>query len=393
MAMPRLRPLELVSRSVGREWALLPPNVSFRTELKALYAAMLRTFCLSAAALRAAARWDAPAARPQPSIKTPPAPVFKTDAIPLRTAPPRRTAARKNRQRNTLAGGACVVGGAAVIAWLMANHPPQPASPPLAAAPDVTLNTPAKPADGTDRGEHERSRSGRIERAPDAPLLWNPARGVPTPGKQNAAITAGAQTQPSTSSRVEPNASAAAAHEAPVHGTQRAHADDTRAIAVKPRAAHAYANDNVASNTANRAAADHPAHDSDKLGSTKRERDAIASTDARRTPHVTARVSSGIAPRHGLHGSTGATSAAHDTRLTSNHRARHLPSIAGAYSPLAPSSRANSDYDSVTLSAGTHVRDLAPAEIRHGRVDTDSTEWMNHLSQRRVTEIPDRFSK
>ena len=59
--MPRLRPLELVSRSLGREWSLLPPNVSFRTELKALYAAMLRTFCLSSDAIRAlCARYGVP---------------------------------------------------------------------------------------------------------------------------------------------------------------------------------------------------------------------------------------------------------------------------------------------------------------------------------------------
>jgi hypothetical protein len=70
-----------------------------------------------------------------------------------------------------------------------------------------------------------------------------------------------------------------------------------------------------------------------------------------------------------------------------------LPSVAGDYSPLAPSARLNGDYDSVTMSAGTHVRNVAPVTIRQDRVNTNSTEWMNHMSQRRVTDVPDSFSK
>ena len=70
--MPRLRPLELVSRSLGREWSLLPPNVSFRTELKALYAAMLRTFCLSADAIRTMCRWDPQSLRQQSAMTATP---------------------------------------------------------------------------------------------------------------------------------------------------------------------------------------------------------------------------------------------------------------------------------------------------------------------------------
>jgi len=45
------------------------------------------------------------------------------------------------------------------------------------------------------------------------------------------------------------------------------------------------------------------------------------------------------------------------------------------------------------MSAGTHVREMTTATVSRARIDTDSTEWMNHMSQRRVTEIPDRFSK
>src|SRR5262249_54468454 len=104
IAMPRLRPLELVSRSVGREWSLLPPNVTFRTELRALYAAMMRTFCLSAAAIRALSRWDAQGPRLKASAATPNAPTFKTDTISLGMRNPRVAPAPKDRQRNALAG-------------------------------------------------------------------------------------------------------------------------------------------------------------------------------------------------------------------------------------------------------------------------------------------------
>jgi hypothetical protein len=60
----------------------------------------------------------------------------------------------------------------------------------------------------------------------------------------------------------------------------------------------------------------------------------------------------------------------------------------------------NDEYASVTMSAGTHLRGMA-AGSRAGTeaaasttpIDTNSTEWMNRMSQRRVTDIPDQFSK
>ncbi|MDR8399831.1 hypothetical protein NE850_26350 [Paraburkholderia sp. USG1] len=58
LALPRLRPLGHVPAPFGRDWALLPPGYSLRAELKALYAAMLRTFCLSDQAIRSLCRWS-----------------------------------------------------------------------------------------------------------------------------------------------------------------------------------------------------------------------------------------------------------------------------------------------------------------------------------------------
>ncbi len=390
--MPRLRPLELVSRSLGREWSLLPPNVSFRTELKALYAAMLRTFCLSSDAIRALCRWDPQSLRQQPDIKAGPGPAGKPSPTPLGMRHPTRAPARQGRQPNTLAAGACVIGGVAAIAWLMANHPRQPASPTLAAAPDVTLNAAAN----HDGSVH--SRSGNIGRQADAPVAWNRARGDLTarkPGASAAIATSGSDAGrassppavPATTATSKASASPAASHDTPAIQASRTTAE--RAMPIAPRAVDAYAS--VPPKSAKPSRADHAARDIRKANSTKRERNEFVATSARRIPHAVAHTLD-IAPPHGSH-ATSDWHASSEARLSAGYRARPLPSVAGDYSPLAPSARLNGDYDSVTMSAGTHVRDAAPVAVRQDRVNTNSTEWMNHISQRRVTEVPDSFSK
>lgn len=363
--MPRLRPLELVSRSLGREWSLLPPNVSFRTELKALYAAMLRTFCLSADALFVMCRWD-PQSLQRPSALT-------ASPIPLGMRHPTHSPIRVRRQWNALAGGACAIGGVAAIAWLMANHPRQPASPTLAAAPEVTLNAAAN-----QRGT-VRSRSGDIERPADAPVAWNRARGDLTARKpdESAAVNSSGTDVGHVSSTLTGPASTETAKAS----ASRVTTEHTSPIA--PRTANAYAS--VPPKSAKPSSIDHTARDVRKAHSTKRERNELASTSAHRVPHAVARALN-VAPRHALRASS-------ESQRSTGHRARHVPSVAGDYSPLAPSARLSGDYDSVTMSAGTHVRDIAPSTIRQDRVNTNSTEWMNHMSQRRVTEIPDSFSK
>ena len=241
--MPRLRPLELVSRSLGREWSLLPPNVSFRTELKALYAAMLRTFCLSADAIRAMCRRDPDNLRkPSATIATL-APAATPSPIPLGMRHPTRAPARESRQWNTLAGGACAIGGVAAIAWLMANHPRQPASPTLAAAPEVTLN-----AANHDGNGH--SRSGNIERPADAPVTWNRTRGDLTarkPDESTAINTSGSdaghvsstRTGPATTKTTKASASPTAGHETPA--TQASQIITERASPISSRAVDAFA--------------------------------------------------------------------------------------------------------------------------------------------------------
>jgi hypothetical protein len=303
--------------------------------------------------------------------------------IPLGMRHPTHAPARESRQWNTLAGGACAIGGVAAIAWLMANHPRPPASPTLAAAPEVTLNAAANQA------ENVHSRSGNIERPADAPVAWNRTRGDLTarkPDELTAINTAGSDAGHVSSTRTasattHASASPANGYETPTPKASRITAD--RASSVAPRTVDAHAS--VPPRSAKPSGIYRSARDVRKAHSMKRERNEFASTSARRAPHAVARARD-ITPRHDLQASA-------EAQLSTGHRARHLPSVAGDYSPLAPSARLNGDYDSITMSAGTHVRNVAPVTIRQDRVNTNSTEWMNHMSQRRVTEVPDSFSK
>jgi hypothetical protein len=121
VALPTSRPFDFLPANFGREWALLPPNVSFRVELKALYAAMLRTFCLSADAIRSMCRWEPRRMQPEAAVvpTVVQAPVAEVDLSKVLYAQP----APSTRGRG-LAAGACVIGGVAVLTWLALDHSP-----------------------------------------------------------------------------------------------------------------------------------------------------------------------------------------------------------------------------------------------------------------------------
>jgi hypothetical protein len=77
-------------------------------------------------------------------------------------------------------------------------------------------------------------------------------------------------------------------------------------------------------------------------------------------------------------------------------RTSPAPSSAGPYSPLAPSQLGTGEYASTTTSAATHLRNIAPPSRPASSIDshgTGGTEWINRISQRRVTEVPDQFTK
>lgn len=84
-----------------------------------------------------------------------------------------------------------------------------------------------------------------------------------------------------------------------------------------------------------------------------------------------------------------AATASHNT----THRTMAQSSRAGGYSLFAPAKRGVDEYAPVTISEDTRLRDAlrAPRVALPGRLP--ATEWMSHMWQRRVTEIPSEFSK
>jgi hypothetical protein len=72
--------------------------------------------------------------------------------------------------------------------------------------------------------------------------------------------------------------------------------------------------------------------------------------------------------------------------LVTTHRSHGTYSEASDFSPQPFRANQDDDYTSIVTRASTHTAQRAP-------VNVDSTEWVNHVSHRRVTEIADRFAK
>lgn len=352
LALPRLRPLGHVPAPFGRDWALLPPGYSWRTELKALYAAMLRTFCLSDQAIRSLCRWSplgeprviAVAAQPEPAATTAQATVFA--AVPeaaMQTAveapvaslvvgPAYGTTARGYGSHwGALAGGACVLGGAAVLAWIGFGHLVH-----RQAAAAVAGRIPA-------------------HRSSQAPDLRSSTRVSDLPVGNSAVAPTFAPASSLTSATVSAAVSARAAAQ-------------TLSVAPAPISA-------------------------DKKGARRhtRARDTNSTRQQQNRPHTTQYAT--VKP------SSHAADNARDwqriavPRMAGGLSARS--SAAGSYSSFAPTRLGVDEYAGVTLSASTHLRDARPLHAVSSNNESSSTgtEWMGRLTQRRVTEIPDQFAK
>jgi len=73
------------------------------------------------------------------------------------------------------------------------------------------------------------------------------------------------------------------------------------------------------------------------------------------------------------------------------------PSVAGSYSPLASSPLGTDDYASVDIRAhalasggARQSQEAQPPSSANASAD-NGQQWINRLSQRRVTEVPDQF--
>lgn len=368
LALPRLRPLGHVPAPFGRDWALLPPGYSLRAELKALYAAMLRTFCLSDQAIRSLCRWSpleeqraiAVAAQSGSTATTAQATVFaappeaagqtavETAVVPPNVGPAYVTAARGyGNHWGALAGGACVLGGAAVLAWIGFDHLAHrqvatPVAARVSAQRSSQVSDLRSPVTVSDLAVGNGAVSAPTTVAGSTPAL---------PGVAPTFARASNPTSATVSTSVSAHASTQALPSAPA----RISADKTGA-----RRYH-------------------------------RARETSATQQQQNRPHTT-RYAAANQSSHSA-GNTGDVPQIATRSVAEGATTR--PSAAGSYSPLAPTRLGVDEYAGVTLSASTHLRDTPPSHAGSSNNASDSagTEWMSRLSQRRVTEIPDQFAK
>lgn len=354
--MPRARPLDHLPAPFGRDWALLPPGHSWRVELKALYAAMLHTFCMSNRTILSLCRWvplsatrgaapvGAAAATRATGLEAPgrhaAQALAEATLLPAGERPALGTARGTVSRRSpphgaVLAGGVCALSGAAMLAWIAFTH--------LAHRPAIDE---AKRANtGTASGDTEVVQ----RRTSDAAAVHGLIREAVSEG------TAGKlEARPAS-------VTSASARVAPKH----AH---TPASLSAGTATHAVGNNAL---SRRREAVDGPREKNDH----RTARSATANRSPR-VPPINDDMPRVIVPR-------------------TAQRASPAPSARGAYSPPAPAQPGFDEYADVTMSVATPVRDVASSRsATSNRVPAaSSTEWMNHMSQRRVTEIPNQFAK
>lgn len=157
------------------------------------------------------------------------------------------------------------------------------------------------------------------------------------------------------------------------------HGDDvtTTLAATRP-------NGGVSDSASQRRFAERPAHER-----------MIAATPPPRPAKVTAEPSSVASSRHANPADAASTQAAARTsapqRLAAplaTHRSEGTYAHASPYSPRPQATPLDDDYASVVTYASTYT---APRPVSGPPIPVDSTEWVKHVLQRRVTEIPERF--
>jgi hypothetical protein len=382
MALPSLAPLgRLLPPPFGRDWALLPPGYSLRAELKALYAAVLRTFCLNAETIRALCQWESrrlpPTASSGLTSAAPSTTVFDTPvdeslrmsteaapfspvSVPAAPASPRGAPLHWG----ALAGGACALGGAAMLAWVAFDH--------LAQRHTISDVKPA--AKAPVRQEAQLAPRHSFDAAAVANATANNRAAVLAPSAASSPVyVAGASgsTPAPASPEILPNTLAAA----PLRDFTASPA--TKIVTpVNATPARATAGKNVSrrqdkqrKDAANRY--ERSNHRSQLTIATR------LAPQLPRTSPMNAEVSQIAVP-------------------AIVQRTTPAPSSAGPYSPLAPSQLGTGEYASMTTSAATHLRNIAPPPRPASSINppgTSGTEWINHMSQRRVTEVPDQFTK
>jgi hypothetical protein len=391
LSLPHIRPLTPLPASFGREWALTDPQFSLRAELRALYAAIMRTVCMSVEAFRAAARWDhhrspvQPDPTPAAAVSAPVAPVVASAAAAahMRPAQARGTSGASAPrtppfERSKLAGGAVAIGGAALLTWLVASHTPNDAAPsPDKANPhtDAPAHQDTSQRLAEARAQHDEHTTGgasqqRVAHAPvsvPTPPTVSPRTANATPAEAVAPRTAGApalatvQTQAQTPVPAPVAAAVNAGKTPQVANPARSRPDfgeQTHAKAASPaRLAHRDARSNGSAV---------------KRDASQRVAKASAKSSAK------------------LHRDVHEFAPYREARPVTTHRTHAAYSEARVYSPRQTGANPTDEYSAILTYANTYS---AARTSNRPTVPVDSTDWVNHVSQRRVTEVPDRFAK
>ena len=366
LALPHIRPLARLPASFGREWALTPPHFSLRTELRALYAAIMRTVCLSAEAFRAAVGWSndhRPAPQPPRPVAAsvaPPTSVGRVEQESAGSPPAGATSTRSTPgvspdhapnhlppfQQRKLTGGAVAIGGAALLAWIVASHAPHD-------SPGTTGNAPPRPSANAGQDTSQRLAEARAQHEHVTTAATERSS---TPAPTPAAILPRTMEKPVQAPVAVPT-------QAP-----RTTVVDTR----KPSQAVG------------------PAHTKPDFSTRASAR--LVQREARGNERAIKRGSGqrvaerGTTPRRDIR-----TFAPYrEASPVASHRAHGAYSEAQGYSPRQTGSNPADEYASILSYAKTY----APSRVSNApAVPVDSTEWVNHVSQRRITEVPDRFAK
>ncbi|NLP62352.1 hypothetical protein [Paraburkholderia sacchari] len=387
LAMPRMRPLNRVPPPFGREWALMPPHFSLRTELQALYAAILRTVCLSAEAFRKVCRWDLQ----RRFTPEPPRPAAAPVGSPLNAAQAQRAAAETLQRTaagarparrveriappsHKLAASAVAIGGAVLLAWIVASHTQLRDGKDKAVA-----HTPANPA--ANNAESTSARLSDIRARHDLATSAAPRANQDAPASAPA-TAAGSTAMQTAAANATRRQSAASAPIIVTPGTAPA-----------PAVAHGPAT-STAAGTAKAERPDFAARTNPNAplrgaltSRTTRTNGATANaTKSRRAVETGTRSAQAESRRHPAHDFTPHRNAP----LVTTQRTQGAYSEASDYSPIPPGGMSGSDYSSLSTYAGTRT---ASRPTSSATVNVDNTDWVNHVSQRRVTEVPDHFAK
>jgi hypothetical protein len=384
MALPRSRPFNGVPAPFGRGWALLAPSHRLDKGLHGLYGAVLKTFDLRDQPIRSFCRWVAPnhqladasaaimmglatgamtaetvgeheaeALRLRgglppghsvfaDNLAVPDAPPFQDAFAPVKAHVAGSAARAPLMPRWALAGGACALSGAALLAWTAFGHVDVrgPRIGNLTTRTDIAVverQTPARQIPRRDTVDVSNSVAETANMSgASAVFARQHARTASVSGRARTVAVGGLTLHPPTTASIEPHRSA---------------------TIVRTRTPLAVKNDGD-----RRIVYRHPAR-----------------TDA---------------VSHRQHAADGASTIATPPPVTGMFV---KPSVAGSYSPPAPTQPGTSDYTFADMSAsirhGSATQQAQQAQ-QASSANLDGSagqQWSARLTHRRVTEVPDQF--